>query len=48
VLDEFMLELMYELPDHDNTGVTYVIEPQLVGTRPHLKDLGRVEAKESA
>ena len=48
VLDDFMLELMYELPDHDNTNVTYVIEPHLVGSRPHLKDLSRVEAKESA
>ncbi len=49
VMDEFMLELMYDLPDHDNTNVTYVIErDHVTGTRPALADLGRVEAKESA
>jgi ATP-dependent Clp protease ATP-binding subunit ClpX len=48
VLDEFMLELMYDLPDMDNTGVTYVIDREHVGRRPTLSELGRVEAKESA
>lgn len=48
VLDEFMLELMYDLPDCDNTGITYVIDRDAVTSRPALGDLSRVEAKESA
>jgi len=48
VMDEFMLDLMYDLPDHDNTNVTYVIDREHVGTRPSLAELGRMEAKESA
>lgn len=30
VLDEFMLDLMYELPEHDNAGVTYIIDADTV------------------
>ncbi len=45
-----MLELMYDLPDQDNNGVTYVVEDRHVtGKRPQLSDLTvRREAKESA
>jgi ATP-dependent Clp protease ATP-binding subunit ClpX len=48
VLDEFMLELMYELPDHDNTGTTYVIDGENVTRGAKLSDLTRRQAKESA
>ncbi len=48
VMDEIMLELMYDLPDHDNTGVEYVIdEAAVVSRRARLEDL-RVKRKESA
>jgi ATP-dependent Clp protease ATP-binding subunit ClpX len=48
VLDEFMLELMYELPDLDNTGTTYVIDGENVTRGAKLSDLTRRQAKESA
>ncbi len=50
VIDEVMLELMYELPDLDNDGVEYVVdETALQGARGErdLRDM-RVQRKESA
>ncbi|RMH28500.1 MAG: ATP-dependent Clp protease ATP-binding subunit ClpX [Planctomycetota bacterium] len=48
VLDEIMLDLMYELPDRDNTGVEYVIDaPHVARGGLRLDDL-RVQRKESA
>ena len=48
VLDEIMLDLMYELPDLENTGAEYLIDRDAVGTRKvRLEDL-RVQRKESA
>ncbi|MCC6676913.1 MAG: ATP-dependent Clp protease ATP-binding subunit ClpX [Phycisphaerales bacterium] len=47
VMEELMLDLMYELPDFDNQGAEYVID-ELAVTRPRkLADL-RVKRKESA
>lgn len=48
VMDEIMLDLMYDLPDHDNTGVEYLIDEEaVVSRRARLEDL-RVKRKESA
>ena len=48
VLDEIMIELMYDLPDLDNAGAEYVINEDVVKTRQmRLEDL-RVQRKESA
>jgi ATP-dependent Clp protease ATP-binding subunit ClpX len=48
VLDEFMLDLMYDLPDVDNTGVTYLIDRSDILGRVPLVDLVRRKTKESA
>ena len=48
VLDEFMLDLMYDLPDRDNTGLTYVIDGDDIAGRPSLSELTHRKAKESA
>ena len=48
VVDEIMIDLMYDLPDLDNTGVTYVIDKSVVkGDAVRLEDL-RIQRKESA
>jgi ATP-dependent Clp protease ATP-binding subunit ClpX len=47
VLEEVMLDLMYDLPDMDNEGVEYVIDKNALTSRPSLADL-RVQRKESA
>ena len=48
VIDETMLELMYDLPDLDNEGSEYVIDREVVESRGvKLRDL-RVKRKESA
>jgi len=48
VMDEVMLDLMYDLPDMDNEGVEYVIDRRAVEARHlDLKDI-RVKRKESA
>jgi len=48
VIDEVMLELMYDLPDLDNDGAEYVIDREAVeSNRVDLRDL-RVKRKESA
>ncbi len=48
VMEGIMLDLMYELPDHDNTGVEYVIEEHHVQNRPKLADLRAHRAKHTA
>jgi ATP-dependent Clp protease ATP-binding subunit ClpX len=48
VLDEYMLELMYELPDTESAGVTYVIDADAVENRLALDQLHQTKAKESA
>ncbi|MCP3902509.1 MAG: ATP-dependent Clp protease ATP-binding subunit ClpX [Planctomycetes bacterium] len=48
VLDEFMLEMMYELPEHDNSGATYIIDRDDVINGSPLSELQVRKAKESA
>ncbi len=48
VLDEFMLNMMYDLPDRDSQGVTYVIDTDDVLERRPLEELTKRKAKESA
>jgi ATP-dependent Clp protease ATP-binding subunit ClpX len=47
VMEEMMLELLYELPEHDNRGVEYVIDENAVHQRGRLGDI-RISRKESA
>ncbi len=47
VMEELMLELMYDLPDLDNDGAEYVIDAEAVRTRPKLESL-RVKRANSA
>ena len=47
VMEELMLDLMYELPDQDNEGAHYVVDEGALTRRPKLNDL-RKERKESA
>ncbi|MFO0858856.1 MAG: ATP-dependent Clp protease ATP-binding subunit ClpX [Phycisphaerales bacterium] len=47
VMEEVMLPLMYELPDHDNAGIEYVIDEQAVRQKTTLTNL-RLARKESA
>jgi ATP-dependent Clp protease ATP-binding subunit ClpX len=47
VMEEIMLGLMYELPDHDNTGVEYIIDEAAIENRRTLAEL-RIKRKESA
>ena len=47
VLEEVMLDLMYDLPDMDNEGVEYVIDRNALVSKPNLADL-RIKRKESA
>jgi ATP-dependent Clp protease ATP-binding subunit ClpX len=50
VLDDFMLDLMYELPDQECSGVTYIIDGDDLENRSQLTDLRTRQApeKESA
>ncbi|MBZ0171465.1 MAG: ATP-dependent Clp protease ATP-binding subunit ClpX, partial [Phycisphaerales bacterium] len=47
VLEEIMLEWLYELPDHDHSGAEYVVDEDAVEHPRTLQDL-RVPRKESA
>jgi ATP-dependent Clp protease ATP-binding subunit ClpX len=47
VMEEFMLELMYELPDQARKGARYVIDSEAIEERKQLSKL-RVAQKESA
>ena len=48
VLDEYMLNLMYDLPDLDNAGVTYVLDEDAIERGLSIEELPRRTAKESA
>ena len=41
VIDSYMLDLMYDLPDMENTSVTYVVDSKAIETRAPLKDISR-------
>jgi ATP-dependent Clp protease ATP-binding subunit ClpX len=47
VMEEVMLGLMYELPDHDNSGIEYIVDGSAIEKRRPLADL-RLKRKESA
>ncbi len=48
VLDEVMLNYMYDLPELENDGVEYVIDEAALKGEQALQDLGRKRRKESA
>jgi ATP-dependent Clp protease ATP-binding subunit ClpX len=48
VLDEFMLELMYDLPDFDSAGTTFVIDGDTMARGITLASIPQRKAKESA
>ena len=48
VMDELMLDLMYHLPEMDNTNVTYVIDEHAVAQGKRLHQLVRRRTRESA
>ncbi|HBZ97127.1 MAG TPA: ATP-dependent Clp protease ATP-binding subunit ClpX, partial [Phycisphaerales bacterium] len=41
VIDSYMLDLMYDLPDMENTSVTYVVDRKAIETRAPLEDISR-------
>ena len=47
ILEEIMLELMYELPDRESHGAEYIIDGDSLSGRPRLSDI-IVKRKESA
>ncbi|MBL1218642.1 MAG: ATP-dependent Clp protease ATP-binding subunit ClpX [Planctomycetes bacterium] len=48
VIENLMLNLMYELPDADSNGVTYVIDRNAIENKLHLGELTTRRKKESA
>jgi ATP-dependent Clp protease ATP-binding subunit ClpX len=48
VLDEYMLEIMYELPERDHAGTTYIIDADAIENGLNLEELPQRRAKESA
>jgi ATP-dependent protease Clp ATPase subunit len=46
-MEEIMVDLMFELPDHDNKGAEFIIDESAVRGRRRLADL-RIKPKESA
>ena len=48
VLDEFMLEPMYELPECSSAGVTYLVDRESIDKSLPLAKLPQRKAKESA
>ena len=48
VLDEFMLEIMYELPEFQRTGYTFVLDADAIENNLSITDLPHRKAKESA
>jgi ATP-dependent Clp protease ATP-binding subunit ClpX len=48
VIDDLMLDFMYDLPDRENNGTTYVLDADAVRDRRPLSELIQRQAKESA
>jgi ATP-dependent Clp protease ATP-binding subunit ClpX len=48
VMEEVMLELMFDLPDMDNKNVKYVVDRDAVEGNKQLHELEIVRKKESA
>ncbi|RMD63149.1 MAG: ATP-dependent Clp protease ATP-binding subunit ClpX, partial [Planctomycetota bacterium] len=47
VVDEIMLDFMYDLPDMDNDGAEYVLDRQAIVAKAPLRQI-RIQRKESA
>ena len=47
VMDELMVDLLYDLPDQSNEGVTYILDEEAVENGPSLDGMAR-RSKESA
>ena len=48
ILEEVMLDLMYELPDSDAAGKRYIIDKDVIDGRKTLADLQSIKIKDSA
>ncbi len=48
VLDECMLDIMYDLPEVDTDGATFVLDAEAIENKLKLDELPRRQAKESA
>ena len=48
VLDEYMIDVMYELPDSQPAGVTYILDAESIKNKLPLARLAQRRAKESA
>ncbi|MHC4106940.1 MAG: ATP-dependent Clp protease ATP-binding subunit ClpX [Planctomycetota bacterium] len=48
VLDEYMLDIMYELPEIDSAGVTFLLDADAIINRVGIRELRQQRAKESA
>jgi ATP-dependent Clp protease ATP-binding subunit ClpX len=48
VLDEYMLDMMYELPERDHSGTTYIVDAESIEAGLSLEALPQRRAKESA
>ena len=48
VMDELMLDMMYDLPDYKHEGATFIIDSEAVLNGTNLQDLPVREKKESA
>jgi len=48
VMEEVMLDMMYDLPDHDSQGIRYIIDKDAVLGHKSLADVDQMKKKESA
>jgi ATP-dependent Clp protease ATP-binding subunit ClpX len=48
VLDEYMLDIMYDLPERDRAGTTFIIDADAIENALRLDELPQRRAKESA
>ena len=48
VLDEFMIDVMYELPESQSAGVTYIVDAESIENGVSLDRIPQRQAKESA
>src|SRR5690606_35508978 len=48
VLDEYMLNIMYDLPERDRSGITYIIDADAIENNLSLDEIPQRKAKESA
>ena len=48
VLDEYMLNIMYDLPERDRAGTTFIIDADAIENALTLDELPQQRAKESA